>query len=130
VQVRGHKRLLLFPSTEWRRLYPSSPLSIRPNFSQVDFRNPDAARFPQFQEATVYEAELCPGEMLYLPIYWFHEVYTLEGGISVNFWWQPTVGQALRANGLHYWPKAARDGYLLRHVAGLATRALKSAVGR
>lgn len=130
VQVRGRKRLLLFPSTEWRRLYPSSPLSIRPNFSQVDFSKPDAARFPKFQEATVYEAELGPGEMLYLPIYWFHEVYTLEGGISVNFWWQPSVRQALRPNGLHYWPKAARDGFLLHHVAGLATRALKGAVGR
>jgi hypothetical protein len=130
MQVRGRKRLLLFPSTEWRSLYPSSPLSIRPNFSQVDFAKPDRVRFPKFQDVTVYEAELGPGEMLYLPIYWFHEVYTLEGGISVNFWWDPTVRQALRPNGLHYWPKAARQGYLLYQLANIGKRALRSSLGQ
>ena len=36
----------------------------------------------------VYEANLNPGDVLYIPPLWYHEVYTLETSISVNGWTQ------------------------------------------
>lgn len=130
VQLRGRKRVVLFPSRQHDRLYPSSPFSVRPNFAQVNLQQPDLSKFPRFKTATPWEGVLEPGDMLYLPIYWWHEVYSLEAGVSVNFWWGASPEQAMRVPGLRYWPKMAKEGYLASHMLGLARRAVKAQLGR
>ncbi len=117
VQLRGKKEFILFPSSQLRELYPRSPLDYMSNFSQVELAAPDLVRFPRFRRATPMRAVIQPGDFLYIPIYWWHEVHTLEPSLNVNFWWQSGTRQSLRRNGLRYWPRMAKDGYLHRHVA-------------
>ena len=38
---------------------------------QVDFDEPDLKRFPLFKEASGLEAIVAPGEILYIPMYWW-----------------------------------------------------------
>lgn len=40
-------------------------------FVQVDFNNPDYSRFPKFCSAKANEAIVGPGDVLYIPTYWY-----------------------------------------------------------
>jgi len=44
------------------------------------------AQFPTFKSAPYLEAILAPGELLYLPIGWWHYVRSLTPSFSVSFW--------------------------------------------
>jgi len=43
-------------------------------------------RFPEFRHARYLEAVLCPGELLYLPVGWWHYIRSLTPSFSVSFW--------------------------------------------
>ncbi|PSN40687.1 Hypoxia-inducible factor 1-alpha inhibitor [Blattella germanica] len=60
-------------------------------FAEVDFERPDYTRFPKFREARGHEAVVGPGDVLYIPIYWWHHIESIMRGgytISVNFWYK------------------------------------------
>ena len=76
--------------------------SDRPsNFSRIQTQLSDAEigkRFPMFFEARErrLRAELAPGDMLYIPAGWFHEVFSKsasesspEGHMALNYWFHP-----------------------------------------
>jgi lysine-specific demethylase 8 len=92
-QVRGRKQVTLYAPSDWSKLYPNPLLSRAPHCFQVDLEVPDEQRFPKLREAQPYVAELGPGDMLFIPFTWAHHVRTLEGGISVNFWWHANLQQ-------------------------------------
>ena len=87
-QVRGRKRFTLFAPDQSPLLYPFPPYSECSHFSRVNIRSPDFARFPKFQNARPTELTLAPGEMLYIPPFWWHQVHSVEAAISVSFWWR------------------------------------------
>jgi len=94
----------LYAPNQIPRLYPrgvdDQGINME-NTSQVDisaFRKlADAApheeihalrdEFPLFEEAEYVEAILWPGEMLYIPLGWWHYVESLSTSFSVSFWW-------------------------------------------
>lgn len=60
-------------------------------YLQVDFDRPDYTRFPKLADARGQEAVVGPGDVLYIPIYWWHHVESLMRGgytVSVNFWYK------------------------------------------
>jgi hypothetical protein len=91
VHFYGRKRITLFAPKDTARLYPFRTKAY--NMSQVNIDKPDLQRFPKLAEAQSYEAEIGPGDMLYIPPYWWHQVYSLELGISANYWWMPRFSQ-------------------------------------
>jgi hypothetical protein len=103
VQVMGRKKFTVFAPSDTPFLYPagdSAPnadtdwIDLREH-SRLDIENPDFERFPRFVEAHPWVAVLEPGDMLWLPPNWWHEVRTLDLSISVNFWWRPHIDQVL-----------------------------------
>jgi Cupin-like domain len=38
--------------------------------------------------------ELNPGDMLYLPVGWFHQVSSFDRNFALNFWWEESRGEA------------------------------------
>src|SRR5262249_33725118 len=44
--------------------------------------------FPQFANSRPVCIELHPGEMLFLPAFWWHDVVSIGENVAVNFWWQ------------------------------------------
>ena len=95
--VIGQRRFTLFPPDQVANLYVG-PWDLTPAgqpISMVDFENPDYDRFPGFAEAeaNAVVTELTPGDVIYIPNMWWHQVESLSSinGL-VNFWWQETPG--------------------------------------
>lgn len=99
IQLHGSKKIVLFPPSQLHNIYPFPlyvhllhGLKLRSWFSQVYPENPDLKTFPKFQEALLhkYEVILNPGEILYIPAGWWHEVTALgnEMVCSVNRFWR------------------------------------------
>jgi len=73
-QIKGRKQCVLFPRSMFERMYPhptSHPCDCQ---SSVDLSNPDFERFPKMRELKGVKCILEPGEVLYIPSYWFHEI--------------------------------------------------------
>lgn len=51
----------------------------------VDCGRPDLERFPRYRDATILEAELRAGEVLFLPVGWWHYLTALDISINVTF---------------------------------------------
>ena len=89
----GRRRFTLFPPDQIGNLYPG-PLELTPAgqpVSLVDVRNPDLGRFPRFAQAlrAAEVAELGPGDAIYIPALWWHNVEALEDfNVLVNYWWR------------------------------------------
>ncbi|MEM7725674.1 MAG: cupin-like domain-containing protein [Cyanobacteria bacterium P01_A01_bin.45] len=97
-QLSGSKKVLLFPPNQLPNIYPFTLLNhlkyglkIRSSYSQVYPQSPDLEAFPKFSEAlnNSYEVTLQEGDVLFIPVGWWHEVTALGDGvvISVNQFW-------------------------------------------
>ena len=59
--------------------------------SPVDISLPDLERFPRFVEAKRTQCVLRPGDVLFMPAFWWHEVQSYpdreeKRNVAVNFW--------------------------------------------
>ncbi|CAN7985964.1 unnamed protein product [Ixodes hexagonus] len=91
IQVRGRKRAVLFHPNDLEYLYMKGnfPTLVEGDKSQVlDIDNPDLERYPDFLKATRYEAVLEPGDILFIPALWFHNMTALDFGVAVNIFWR------------------------------------------
>ena len=53
--------------------------------TQVDLDRIDYERFPLFRNVTITDVEIGPGDLLYLPVGWWHHVRGLEISITMTF---------------------------------------------
>jgi hypothetical protein len=79
-QVVGRKAIKLIAPYELPYLY-----NHRHCFSQVDMNQIDYDRFPMFREVRVIELILNPGQLLFLPVGWWHHVTGLDISITMTF---------------------------------------------
>ncbi len=90
--VGGRRRFTLFPPEQLPNLYvgPMEFTISGPPISMVPVKSPDLARFPRFTEALAasQSAELEPGDAIYVPYGWWHQVESLAPfNVLVNYWW-------------------------------------------
>ena len=79
-QIVGRKR--------WRFVAPSSAPKLYNDYdvySPVNFENLDLARFPEAAHVKVLEVVVEPGETVFLPLAWWHQVTSLDKCISLSF---------------------------------------------
>ncbi len=102
-QIRGRKQVILCPPREIARLYPfpfsftADPFSYGANhFSQVNVLSPDLTRFPDWAHADRALLELGPGDMLFIPVHWWHSVWGIEQNMSINYWWRARTSVLLQ----------------------------------
>lgn len=80
--VSGKRKFTLFPPEQIDNLYVG-PIDLTPAgqpISLVDLKQPDFDKFPKFKQALQHAqvAELEPGDALYIPSLWWHNVESLE----------------------------------------------------
>ena len=90
--VAGRRRFTFFPPDQIANLYVGPihfTLAGQP-VSMVELDDPDLERFPRFERAlaVAQQAELGPGDAVYIPYFWWHHVRSLTPfNVLVNYWW-------------------------------------------
>ena len=84
-QIWGSKRIFLAPPHHDQFLYPSEANAILFG-SPFNPEAPDFEKFPLARQATMIECIVHPGELLYVPAGWYHQVRALTFSLSANRW--------------------------------------------
>ncbi|WP_020655899.1 cupin-like domain-containing protein [Massilia niastensis] len=84
-QVWGSKRIFLAPPHQDEFLYTreANPILFG---SPFDPKAPDFEKFPLARQATPIECIVHPGDLLYVPAGWYHQVRSLSFSLSANRW--------------------------------------------
>ncbi len=91
--VAGTRRFILFPPEQVGNLYigPVDRTPAGQPVSMVDPLAPDLDRYPRFAEAWDHaiQAELAPGDALFIPSLWWHHVRSTQDlNVMVNYWYR------------------------------------------
>lgn len=84
-QIWGSKRIFLSPPHHDEFLYPSEANAILFG-SPFNPEAPDFDKFPLARQASMVECIVHPGDMLYVPAGWYHQVRALTFSLSSNRW--------------------------------------------
>ncbi|CDG83645.1 jmjC domain protein [Janthinobacterium agaricidamnosum NBRC 102515 = DSM 9628] len=84
-QIWGSKRIFLAPPHHDEFLYPSEANAILFG-SPFNPEAPDFEQFPLARQATMIECIVQPGDLLYVPAGWYHQVRALTFSLSSNRW--------------------------------------------
>lgn len=79
-QIVGRKRWRFISPLDTPRVYNHVGV-----FSEVDLEQPDLVRHPAIAGIQVVEAIVEPGETMFLPLSWWHQVASLDTCISFSF---------------------------------------------
>jgi hypothetical protein len=84
-QIWGSKRIFLAPPHHDEFIYPreANPILFG---SPFDPEAPDFERYPLARQASMIEVIVHPGDMLYVPAGWYHQVRALTFSLSSNRW--------------------------------------------
>ncbi|DBA69067.1 TPA: hypothetical protein ACH3X2_013228 [Trebouxia sp. C0005] len=108
-QVTGSQRLLLIPADcAFNGMYPYPVHHPYDGYTMVDLEHPDLAQWPKNADVKGLCCILKPGDVVYLPAYWFvHAQHLEESNISLLF----HMGAGMRAR-----PAACAPLQLSRHL--------------
>jgi hypothetical protein len=82
-QIVGRKQVTVLPAAEVGRLYNDNHV-----FSQIaDLNDPDVdlALYPRLADTTLFHLVLAPGEILFMPLGWWHQVKSLDFSVTMTF---------------------------------------------
>lgn len=124
--VAGTKRFILFPPEQTKNLYigPLEHTVSGVPASMADIDAPDFARFPRLRGALAAGliAELKPGDVLFIPYMWWHQVMSDDAfNMQVNYWWNPAADMPQPMQALAHALLAVRD---LPHAQNRAWKAM------
>jgi hypothetical protein len=79
-QVRGRKLVRLVAPYELPSLYNNRHCYSAVNLDKIDYN-----QFPLFRNVAVIDVEIGPGDLLFLPVGWWHHVRGLDTSITMTF---------------------------------------------
>jgi len=83
MMISGVKRVVMYEPKDALYLYLQDDKS-----KVLDIDNPDTVLYPEFHKAVPHECILHPGDVLFIPALWFHNVINVEAGVAVNVFWR------------------------------------------
>lgn len=87
-QIVGRKQVKLIPAADVGKLYNQT--HVFSEISDLDDPKLDPSRFPLLSRARIYDLTLEAGEILFVPLGWWHQVKALDFSVTVtytNFLW-------------------------------------------
>jgi len=99
LQVRGRKRVVLFSPADTKHLYQTPSFVGSFPASPIDVRAPDLAKYPRYRRAHAWVGEIEPGQTLFIPAFWWHDVESLGTNVALNYWWWKVNAAVVRSLG-------------------------------
>ena len=140
--IIGDRQVTLFAPGDSSRMYANRWHSSLVNFSRVDARRPDLERYPKYRDAHPITFTLRAGEILFIPVHWWHAIESPGFTVAAVFFWKarwrhfqfPNPGAAIvlhsllspvsvRVNAIHSY-RRIRQAVRLRKRAGAMRRML------
>jgi lysine-specific demethylase 8 len=100
IQVYGEKKITLYNPKDFYKLYPNSCFSKASHITSASDIF-DTEKYPKILKAKGFDITIGRGEMLYIPAYWWHLVYSINTSISVNVWWDNKLFQYFVPGAIH-----------------------------
>lgn len=95
--VEGNKHWVLMNASVAELVYNSHDHGGYGERSLIDVDSVDLVRFPTLTQAMWWEADMQPGDCLYVPTGWFHHVKSGAGrNLAVNIWFEARFESAFR----------------------------------
>jgi hypothetical protein len=92
----GRKYVIMVDPRHQLELFkPGSKNSGTPHVSSFDLVAPDFNIDLARLGACCFETILEPGDVLFVPAFWWHHVVSIDVSISINYWWQPPISACL-----------------------------------
>eukprot|EP00112_Aurelia_sp_Birch-Aquarium-sp1_P001721 Seg1188.2 transcript_id=Seg1188.2/GoldUCD/mRNA.D3Y31 product="hypothetical protein" protein_id=Seg1188.2/GoldUCD/D3Y31 len=86
--LSGVKEVILYHN-KFTRDFDADKYTLAAGVSDVDPENFDAEKFPKIKEMPFLFGTLNPGDLLYIPIYWWHQVRSYgDPNIAVGIWFR------------------------------------------
>ncbi|XP_065178252.1 hypoxia-inducible factor 1-alpha inhibitor-like [Sycon ciliatum] len=87
-QIHGFKRCILFSPGHFKTMYPYPHGHPNERQTQIDFDHPNLSVFPRFVESEGIEVIIGPGDVLFIPTFWYHHFESEMDSmtVSMNFW--------------------------------------------
>lgn len=129
-QVRGTKRVLLWSPEQYPYLYvnPTGARSER-NSKMGSLEDVDYDAFPLFKQTTAFQCELAAGDILFIPLGWFHYVRSANFAVSINHFWHGPEMKSFLDAGFHFLRGEVRPELLSLMIHLMSERA-KNEQGR
>lgn len=82
-QIWGEKKVILIPWSDSLAAYPCLNNIVN---SRIDLADVNIKRFPRLKDITLYSVTMKPGDMLFIPKGWWHDIRSQTASISINHW--------------------------------------------
>ncbi|MGH6741390.1 MAG: DUF6065 family protein, partial [Bradyrhizobium sp.] len=82
-QIVGRKRIKLLPPSEAGKLYNS--IHVFSEVPDLDDPNLDIDRYSDLTRVRIYDLTLNPGEILFIPVAWWHQVRSLDFSVTLTY---------------------------------------------
>jgi len=116
VQIYGTKEWQFCPPS-WTACLDPRVVSLSQQYchSMIDFRAPDHESHPLYAYAPLRRVVLEPGDVLYVPPFWWHCVYNPEVSIGLAVWWINLL-PALRSHPTLFWLTVMSPQHVFRQI--------------
>jgi Cupin-like domain len=91
----GHKHVIMINPSNFHLLKPGSKNSVSPHVSSLDLVTSAFNIDLSLLNAPCLETILEPGDVLFVPAFWWHHVISIDVAISINYWWRPPISTCL-----------------------------------
>ncbi|MEU6584475.1 cupin-like domain-containing protein [Nocardia sp. NPDC046763] len=107
IQLYGRKRVRLFPPDEYHNVYGRVPVTASDMYTELPSEDydPDLEEFPKLRNSQYFDVTLDIGDILYIPMFWWHQVESIDPAISYVARYNPNYFEFMRAA---FFPLAVR----------------------
>jgi tRNA wybutosine-synthesizing protein 5 len=84
-QIVGRKKAVMWAPNEASNMYLEGDKS---KVVDIDDHKRNNVDFPKFCKAKQWTCDLIPGDLLYIPALWFHNMTAIDYGVAINVFWK------------------------------------------
>ena len=102
-QIYGTCKVMLWNPSQRENIYSDSCFDKNATYSKINFKNYDSKKYPLFDKSQYIEIILNPGQILYIPPYWWYCFEDLNRNIRLQYRCESYFSLTVKTI-FEYWP--------------------------